>query len=206
LDSAPPPASPPNDPPPYVYAPSDIYPVGERERELCAKADHPDWIYLGGLLALDIGSMFANSKLTGSSSESVRMIGPASIGFSFGATIGGGYLALPKCEPHWVTYAPREGYVRSTWPIAVTLAMVGGVLGTSMAAISTTNAALPLEVQSWSTEERAARLWIAGGFGVIGALVPYILPPQTWRAANELARIRATADAHGAYVRYSLSF
>ncbi len=207
MDAAPPPASPPNDPPAYVYAPSDIYPVGERERDLCAKADHPDWIYLGGLLALDVGSIWLNGRLMlNQDSAGLRLLGPAAVGFSWGATIGGGYLALPKCDPHWVTYAPREGDVRATWPLALTLALVGGMMGATITGVVTTAASTPEELKIWSTEERAARLWIAGGMGFIGALVPYLLPPQTWRASRELAHIRATADSHGAYLNYSVAF
>lgn len=208
MDAAPPPASPPKDPPAYVYAPSDIYPVGDRERELCAKADHPDWIYLGGLLALDIGSIWLNSQLMDPAKhpEGIRLLGPAAVGFSWGATIGGGYLALPKCDPHWVSYAPREGDVRATWPLALTLALVGGMIGATITGVATTSASTTTDLLGWSTEERAARLWIAGGAGFIGALVPYLLPPKTWSAARELAHIRATADAHGAYFSYSVAF
>lgn len=231
MDAAPPPlsATPPTPAvvveaaaPAYAYSPSDIYPVGERERELCAKADHPDWLYLGGLVALDVLAVFANAKLGAAtlklddknvwrwtpdvSSSALRQLGPASIGLSWGATIGGGYLALPKCEPHWVSYAPREGEVRSTWPLALSLAMVGGMFGASMTGVFTTLQRSSDDMSAWSTEERAARLWIGGITGFVGALVPYLLPPKTWRSALELARIRATADAHGAHVSYGFTF
>jgi len=215
LDALPPAsAQPSSDPPAYTYAPSDIYPVGERERELCGKADHPDWLYLGGLLVLDVAGVFANAQLTATdgnarpyvSSSAVRQLGPAAIGLSWGATIGGGYLALPKCEPHWVSYAPREGEVRSPWPLALTLAMVGGMFGASMTGVFTTLQTSSVDQRTWSTEERAARLWIGGATGFIGALLPYVIPPRTWSAARELARIRATADAHGVGVAYSIAF
>jgi hypothetical protein len=215
LDALPPAsAQPATDPPAYAYAPGDIYPVGERERELCAKADHPDWLYLSGLFVLDVAGVFVNGALLASdangnpktSSSAVRQLGPAAIGFSWGATIGGGYLALPKCDPHWVSYAPREGDVRSPWPLALTLATIGGIFGASMTGVFTTLQASSADMQNWSTEERAGRLWIAGLSGFVGALVPYLIPPRTWSGARELARIRASADAHGAGLSYSLAF
>jgi hypothetical protein len=205
--------------PAYAYAPGDIYPVGERERELCAKADHPDWWYLGGLFVLDMASAFANSRLGAATldptthlykpnvdSPFLRQLGPASIGLAWGATIGGGYLALPKCDPHWVSHAPREGDVRSPWPLALTLATVGGMFGASMTGVFTTLQRSSEEMRAWTTEERAARLWIGGISGFVGALVPYLLPPRTWSGARELANIRATADAHGAGIAYSVVF
>jgi hypothetical protein len=215
LDALPPASAQPSaDPPAYTYAPSDIYPASDRERELCAKADHPDWLYLGGLVALDVLAVFANEKLTATdgsghpyvSSSAVRQLGPASIGLSWGATIGGGYLALPKCEPHWVSYAPREGEVRSPWPLALTLAMVGGMFGASMTGVFTTLQTSGFDQREWSTEERAGRLWISGAAGFVGALLPYVLSPRTWSAASELAHIRASADAHGFGLSYSIRF
>jgi hypothetical protein len=215
LDALPPAsAQPPNDPPAHTYAPGDIYPVGEHERELCAKADHPDWLYLSGLFALDVAGVFLNARLIATdgsgapkvSSSVVRQLGPAAIGLSWGATIGGGYLALPKCEPHWVSYAPPEGEVRSPWPLALTLATIGGVFGASMTGVFTTLQASSADMLQWSTEERAGRLWIAGVSGFVGALVPYLIPPRTWSGARELARIRATADGRGAGVSYSIVF
>jgi hypothetical protein len=40
----------------YAYAPGDIYPRTDRERDLCDRASRPDWLYLGGLAALDVGA------------------------------------------------------------------------------------------------------------------------------------------------------
>jgi hypothetical protein len=58
----------------------------------------------------------------------------------------------------------------------------------------------------WSTSERSLRLVLAGAGGAIGALLPYLLPPKTWRAKKELEHLRAGATAHGGFVGYSLSF
>ena len=50
------------------------------------------------------------------------------------------------------------------------------------------------------------RLVIASAAGIGGLLLPYLLPPRTWRAAQELRRFRAGADGHAAFVSYTLSF
>ncbi len=52
------------------------------------------------------------------------------------------------------------------------------------------------------------RLGLASAFGVGGALLPYLLPPQTWRAAKELEHLRArpTEDGRGAFVSWSVRF
>lgn len=52
------------------------------------------------------------------------------------------------------------------------------------------------------------RLVLASGFGIAGALLPYLLPPKTWRAAKELERLRAapTEDGRGAFVSWRVRF
>ena len=210
MDSAPPPATPLTDPPAYVYGPSDIYPLAStgpsgsrsREEELCGKADHPDWLYLGGLLALDVGAIYvATGPLKYATAPEVRGIGPALIGFTWGATITGSYLAMPKCDPHWVSYPPREGDVRDRLPLALTLALVSAVTAPIIMAVATGP-----QPDNWTTQERMARLFVAGGSALVGAVVPYLLPPKTYRAARELERIRIGADAHGAFGSYTIRF
>jgi hypothetical protein len=46
----------------------------------------------------------------------------------------------------------------------------------------------------------------AGLAGLGGALLPYLIPPRTWAAAQELDRLRFETDGRGAVVRYSLAF
>jgi hypothetical protein len=65
----------------------------------------------------------------------------------------------------------------------------------------------------WSTAERTGRLVTAGVAGAGGALLPYLIPPKTWRAAKELQKIRVGAVAStgsaapsGALVSYTLRF
>jgi hypothetical protein len=216
LDSLPPPPPPSLDPP-YVFAANDIYPVGPREKELCAHASSPDWLYLGGLAVLDVGVVFANSFNANpdrsidspgpwsgfkvSHDSNVRTLGPVTIGLAWGATLGGGYLALPKCKPHWVGTSPREGGRRSSLPIALSLAAVAAI--TSPFASFIISGSTPTD---WTISERTVRLFVAGGFGAAGALLPYLIPPRTWSAAKELERIGVDPIDKGAFLSYTARF
>jgi hypothetical protein len=195
-------AAPPPPPAAYAYAPGNIYPVGDRERELCDTASTPDWLYIGGLVALDVGSIFVSTQyLKYGVGEPARLFGTALGGLTLGATFGGTYLALPKCDPHWVSYSPREGEVRATWPLAVSLGIISGVIAAGAYGVEV--GPLP---QLWSTEERAAHVLLAGLSGLGGSFLPYLLPPKTWRAAKELANIRAGVSANGGFLGYAFSF
>ena len=197
-----PPPLPPPPPAAYAYAPGNIYPVDARERELCDTASTPDWLYMGGLVLLDVASIYVSTQdMKYSSSETVRLFGSGLAGLTLGATLGGAYLALPKCDPHWVSFAPREGDVHADWPLALSIGLISGVLAAGAYGIEV--GPLPL---SWSTEERSAHLLLAGFAGLGGSLLPYLLPPKTWRAARELANIRAGVSSNGGFLGYSLSF
>ena len=197
----------------YVYAPGDIFPRGSREEELCATASHPDWYYLGGLLALDVLAIWGGTRDTFKYSDSVpvRFSGPVMIGVTWGATVGGAWLALPQCHPHWVGEPPREGDVRATWPVALSLAALAGVTAPIVNAIAIGSCNYP-QCQGglpadWTTFEREMHLVAAGVSGFGGALLPYLLPPRTWSAAREIDRIRFGADARGnVFVGYSAPF
>jgi len=201
LDSLPP-------PPPAAtaaaYAPGDIYPRGPREEELCARASHADWLYLSALLALDVGAVLvdAQTSLQNSDSVAARFVGPTAIGLAWGATVGGGYLALPKCDPHWIGEAPREGDVHASWPLALSLALLAGATAPIFNGI-----VVPSPPQSWSTLERSMHLVADGVAGFGGALIPYLIPPTTWSASRELQKIRVGTDGHGMIsVGYTLTF
>ena len=206
------------DPPPvygamYGSAAGDIYPLDARERALCATASHPDWVYLGGLLVLDGAGIWAGSSAAIKFSDSIpiRFTGPVMIGLTWGATLGGGFLALPKCSRSWVEGPPPEGQVRTEWPLALSFALLAGTTAPIVNAIAfgnctyqCGNGSLPL---AWSTFEREMHVLAAGVAGAGGALLPYLLPPKTWAAARELDRIRFGADAHGGgFVEYSTTF
>ncbi len=201
MDAATPP---PTAPPAYVYAANDERPRGAGEEDLCASASHPDWLYLGGLFLLDVASVGVDANFFQTRGEpGVRLLGPGFVGLTWGATLGGGYLALPKCSPAFVSSAPPEGDTRKSWPLATALALLSGATAPILVGIETGTGAVTVP---WSTEERSARLFVAGGSAFVGAFVPYLLPPKTWRAAKELERIRAGATQGGAFVSYTLLF
>jgi hypothetical protein len=144
---------------------------------------------------LDVGTIWLGSSsiIKYSSSEWIRPTGPAMIGLAWGATIGGAWLALPKCSPYWVGESPPEGSVRASWPLAISLALLAGATAPIINAIAI-GYGLPGD---WTSEERAGHIVVAGLAGSVGALLPYILPPRTYRAAQEIERIRVRTDGHG---------
>lgn len=169
-------------------APGDLYPRTARERELCEQASHTDWLYLGALALLDVGSIaFAsNGTVKYDDSYVLRYGAPAAVGLTWGATVGGFWLALPKCSSSWVGEPPPEGAVRETWPLALSFALLAGATAPVVNGIAI-GSTLPA---SWSDEERAGHVIVAGVAGFVGALVPYLIPPHTWAAAKELERVR----------------
>jgi hypothetical protein len=189
----------------YAYAPGDIYPRTTRERELCARASHPDWVYLGALAVLDVGAVwFGSSDIFKYKVDNIpRLGGPAMIGLAWGATMGGIWLALPKCSPDWVQGPAHEGNVHATWPLALSLALLAGATAPIVNGIAV-GSNMPVE---WSTGERAAHVVVAGFAGFLGALVPYVIPPRTWGAAREIEHIRVSTDARGGMLLgYALAF
>ena len=189
----------------YGFAPGDIYPRGSREAALCASASTTDWAYLVGLGVLDAGAIWLGSSdliKWKTSSEAVRYTGPAMIGLTWGATVGGAWLALPKCSMHWVGESPREGGVRQVWPLALSFALLAGATAPIINGIAVGSDLPP----SWSTDERVVHLVTAGVFGFAGAFLPYLLPPKTWAAAREIDRLRVNASAQGAFIGYVGTF
>lgn len=176
----------------HVYGPTDVAPRGQRETELCASASHTDWLYLGVLLALDVGGIAveAQNSLQQSGTTALHFVGPVAVGLPWGATLGGGYLALPKCDPQWVTAPAREGDVHASWPMALAIALLAGA--TAPVVDSIVIGGYP---QPWSTTERSLHVLTAGVAGFTGALLPYLLPPRTWSAARELQHLRVEGTA-----------
>ncbi len=187
-----PPALPPApDEAPYVYAANDIRPRQTREIELCEKASHFDWQYAGAFALGFAGSIYLNiDHLKETSTPALRLLGPAAVGFTWGGFLSGGYLSLPKCDPLWAYGAPPEGNVRAAWPIAIAISTIAAVT----APIMDYNFLGPVKV-SWEVAERSARVFIAGGFAVLGSLFPYILPPRTWSATTGPPPCRSSAGA-----------
>ena len=188
----------------YAAAPGDIYPRNARERDLCGEASHPDWLYMAGLVAIDAGAAVLDwdPSLQNSSIDLARYVGPAAFGLAWGATLGGGYLALPKCDPHWVGEAPREGDVKDAVPLALAIALLGGATAPIFQGIVIGNGS-----SSLSTTERAMHIVTAGVAGFVGGLVPYLIPPRTFSAAREIEHLRVGVDTRGGFtLGYQASF
>ncbi len=200
MDTPPPPPPP---QPAYVYAATDERPRGAEETALCAKASTPDWLYVGTGVVLTALSITLDNEVKYDHSIFVRHLGPATVGLTWGFTLGGGYLSIPKCSMDYVQSRPPEGDVRVAWPMAVAFAALAGV---TAPIIEATEIGGPSPV--WTDGERVTRVVLSSGFGVAGALLPYLLPPKTWRAARELERLRAgaTPDGRGAFVSWGVRF
>jgi hypothetical protein len=197
LDSAAPP-----EPPAYVYAATDYRPRQPREIALCEKASSFDWLYTSTMAAGVVGSMFLSiGPLKQSETPAVRLIGPGTLGLFWGAFLSGAWLSLPKCDPMWAEGAPPEGNVRAAWPIAAAISLLAAVTAPAIDYVFL--GAVPV---NWAVTERSGRVFLAMGTGLIGSLVPYVLPPKTWSAKKEIDRIRLGEVAGGPFVSYSFVF
>jgi hypothetical protein len=193
---------PPPDQAPYVYAATDIRPRQTREIELCEKASHFDWQYTGGFALAFAASIYVNiDRLKHTGHTALRLLGPGLVGFTWGGFLSGGYLSLPKCDPLWAYGPPPEGNVRTAWPLATAIAILSGVT----APIMDYTFLGPVKIQ-WPVEERSARVFVAAGAGLLGALFPYVLPPRTWSAAKEIERMRVEGMPGGAQLSYTTHF
>jgi hypothetical protein len=201
LDAVPPPPIVQQEPP-YAYAATDIRPRQAKEIELCERASHFDWMYTGAFALLYATSVYVNiDKLKQIGPASVRMIGPITQGFFWGGLLSGGYLSLPKCDPLWAQGPPPEGNVRAQWPIATAIAVLSGITAPILDYVW-----LGQPKVGWAVEERTARVFVSGAFGVIGSLFPYVLPPRTWAAAKEIEKMRIDGYRDGWGVSYNLAF
>jgi hypothetical protein len=111
-----------------------------------------------------------------------------------------------------VASPPREGDVRATWPLALSLALLAGVTAPIVNGIAIGTFCAPPACQdglpaAWTTFEREMHVVAAGVSGFGGALLPYLLPPRTWSAARDLDHLRMGADGRGnVFVGYSAAF
>ena len=185
-----------------MYSATDLGPRQTREIELCEQASHFDWQYTGAFALAFAGSVLIDiGPLKQSGQPGIRMIGPGLVGFTTGGFLSGGYLSLPKCNPQWAEGPPPEGNIRATWPIATSIAIISGVMGP----ILDYTFLGPVKLD-WAVTERSARVFVAMGAGVLGALFPYVLPPRTWAAAKEIQRLRVEGMPGGAQLSYTTRF
>jgi len=190
------------EPPAYVYAATDLRPRQPREIELCEKASHFDWPYASGLAVAFGASVWLNiGTLKHERELGLRMMGPALVGFTWGAFLTGGYLSLPKCDPLWAAGPPPEGNVRSVVPLGTAIVVLAALTGPIM-----DYAFLGPVKTFWEVSERSARVFVASGFGALGALVPYLLPPRTWSARKQIDRMRVEGTLGGAALSYRFTF
>lgn len=208
MDTAPPAIVEPAPPPPPRVAATDFYARGSREAELCESASKPDWLYLAippalvaGAVVLDAFVFKYDQTTLGTDNAFVRDLGPALVGATWGLFVGGFHPSMPKCSPHFVTTAPPEGQVRTSWPIALSFALLAGITAPVVDFI-----AIGPVPDAWSDGERVSRIIVAGAFGFGMALFPYLVAPKPLRAMRELINLRATVSAHGTYLNYTLHF
>jgi len=201
------PPTPAQDPAPsaYVYAANDERPRGPVEQDLCDRASTTDWLYMGGSIASFALSVYVDLHyFRASDSPGIRTIGPALVGTTWGFTLGGGYLAQPKCNG-FVKSSPPEGDVRTSWHLAVALAGLAAISAPMLEYWGLYNLSDGVALD-WSVSERRLRVFAAAGGAFGGALLPYLLPPKTWRAAKELERLRFGADTTGSWITYTARF
>lgn len=200
----------PKEPPAHAYAVADIRPVNDRERALCQKAYAPDLnavpgdlLYIGGLLAIDAAVVYSDNRwFRFMDTPAQRLVGPSLMGLAWGSTIGGLYLAMPKCRPDWVETATSEGAVRNQWQFAIALSLLSMATAPFIARIEQG----PIREVYWDVPERSLTVIMPMITGAVGAFVPYLLPPRTWRAANELEKLRLNVAVNGNGLGLKLSF
>ncbi len=192
------------EPPAHAYGATDFRPVTQQEKDLCAKADHHDWLYITGTMALTAGSIALDSRYFGRTGEpGLRLVGSSGIGLAWGIFVGGTYLALPKCDPLYVHHPPPEGEVRAQWPLTVGLSMVSMLTAPFVIAlfqgVRQTDDIRPVY-------ERSLNVLLPAAVAFGGTWLPYLLPPRTWSAYQDLQNLRLNVSTQGAQLGYGFSF
>lgn len=185
-----------------MYAATDMRPRQAREIELCKQASDFDWMYTGTMVLGFFASEYVSlGTLKSQEQPALRLMGPAAIGFFWGGFLSGGYLSLPKCDPHWAYGPPPEGNVRTSWPMAAAITMLSSIT----APVMDSSFLGPVPVH-WPVTERSARVFVAMGAGALGSLFPYVFSPRTWAAKKEIERIRIGEMAGGPFLSYTATF
>ena len=186
---------------------SRLGPLSDREGELCARAGRPDLLYVGGALvlagsAVTFDAMYVKHHVA---SPALRVTSSGFVGLTFGALLGGGMAALPKCRLDVLTRTAPEGAVASPWPLALSTALFAGITSPFFVAIGKGRDPI-----SWEVSERSMHVIIPGITGFAGALLPYIpaLAPRNGRAARELQKLQigAPPQGAGAFATFTTSF
>ncbi len=179
-------------------------PVTKEEADLCHAAGEFDWPYLGVMVLADAGAIILDSQGFQSSGQTgVRLVGPGLVGLTWGWTVGGTYLTLPQCSTSFTRPSPAEGTTRSMWPLTLSFTLLAAATAPVVVGVETGEGNGTL---LWTPAERAMRLVIASATGVVGSVMPYVLPPRTWRALRKLERLHANPTTHGAVFSYAVAF
>jgi len=188
----------------HVDRPADTGPANEHETGLCREASRTDWAYLGGLIVADSAAVALDAaELQSNGHTAVRLVGPGLVGLAWGWSVGGTYLTLPQCGADLVRGHAVEGDSRSEIPLAVSFGILAATTAPVIVGIETGDGPQTLR---WSPAERVMRLVLASATATVGSVLPYVLPPRTWRAAHKLANLRVGAAARGGIVSYSVTF
>lgn len=176
---------------------SRLGPVSDREADLCERAGRPDLLYVGGAFlltgsAITFDAMYVKHNV---SSPVLRVTSSGFVGLTFGALLGGGVAALPKCRLDVVTRTTPEGAVASPWPLALSTALFAGVSAPFFVAIGKGR-----DPVAWEVSERSMHVIVPGVTAFAGALLPYLpaLAPRNARAARELQKLQIGAPPQGA--------
>jgi len=128
-------------------------------------------------------------------------MGPSLVGLTWGMTLGGAYLSLPKCDPGWAVWEPPEGNVRSEKPLMMGIALFAAATAPFIARIEQG----PIR-DDWPVYERALTVILPMATSFAGTFVPYLFPPRTYRAAEELKGVRLGVDKSGMTLGWTLTF
>lgn len=208
-----------------TYAASDYRPRGVVEKDLCARASSPDYVYMlssfalagtavmfDSIVAQTWGAPSAEQPNGPPGAAYSRTVSTGFVGLTWGAFLSGAYLSLPKCSPDFVPPVGPEGAVTNRLPLALALSLISGISAPFLVYIET--GYVPRE---WAFSERGARIYVPGIAGAIGALLPWIpaLSPKTYRNMLKLERLRldgapvppgATSAPNGAMIGYRFTF
>ncbi len=208
-----------------TYAASDFRPRGRVEKDLCARASSPDYVYMLSTFALTGTAVMFDSLVAQSwgaptperpmgapGAAYSRTVSAGFVGATWGAFIGGAYLSLPKCSPDFVPPVSAEGSMTTRWPLALAISLISGISAPFLVYIET--GYIPREM---AFSERGARIYVPGIAGALGAMLPWIpaLAPKTYRNMLKLENLRiqgapvppgATSAPTGLELGYKFTF
>jgi hypothetical protein len=192
-------------------AATDNGPRAGLESKLCERGSSPDYAYLIGLIAANVGTIVLDraffSRIDAPkdrdgkaddnapfdrSHSAVRSVGPGLIGLAWGALVPGFYMSLPTCSKTWVASHPPEGEVRSNTSFFIALSLAAVATAPLIVAIQSGPEQFGVATNRYPTGEKSVRVLLPMATSLLGSLLPHVsfLAPKTWRAAMELEQLR----------------